>query len=199
MTKHRRTRRRGQKGGFLGFGESSEPSVQQPQQSSDQGWFSWIGTKTKESADKINTGIGSAMTSASDTAKSGLSSMAEGITSLNPFGSSDTSNVNTGVNNGNTGVNNGNTGVNNVNPISSTGVVSTGSMGGRRRKRCRSMKGGKGGSNLAYYAAPVSGLKVAEPTSWQYYANGVNQYSVKGGSRKRRGRKSRRTRRHKRR
>jgi hypothetical protein len=125
--------------------------------------------------------------------------MAEGITSLNPFGSSDTSNVNTGVNNGNTGVNNGNTGVNNVNPISSTGVVSTGSMGGRRRKRCRSMKGGKGGSNLAYYAAPVSGLKVAEPTSWQYYANGVNQYSVKGGSRKRRGRKSRRTRRHKRR
>ena len=197
MTKHRRTRRRGQKGGFLGFWESSESSFQQPQQSSDQGWFSWIGTKTKESADKINTGIGSAVTSASDTAKSGFSSMTEGITSLNPFGSSDTSNVNTVASNGNTGVNNVYTGENNVNPVPSTGTVSA--MGGRRRKRCRSMKGGKGGLGLTYYAAPVDGLKVAEPTSWQFYANGVNQYSVKGGSRKRRARNSRRTRRHKRR
>jgi hypothetical protein len=76
-------------------------------------------------------------------------------------------------------------------------------QGGRRRKRARSMKGGKGGLGLTYYAAPVDGLKVAEPTTWQYYANGTNQYSVKGGSRKRRNskrkpRKSRRTRRHRR-
>jgi hypothetical protein len=83
----------------------------------------------------------------------------------------------------------------------STEVDPNDSSGGRRRRRARSMKGGKGGLGLTYYATPVSGMKVAEPTSWQFYANGTNQYSVKGGSRKRRGRgrKSRRTRRHKRR
>ena len=97
-------------------------------------------------------------------------------------------------------------------PIDSTGVVPAttpdaskstevdpnASSGGKRRKRSRSMKGGKGGLGLTYYATPVSGMKVAEPTSWQFYANGTNQYSVKGGSRKRRGRgrKNRRTRRY---
>lgn len=55
----------------------------------------------------------------------------------------------------------------------------------------RIKKGGKGGLGLTYYASPVSWLKVAEPTSWQYYANGTNQYSVKGGSTKRNKRKSR--------
>ena len=41
-------------------------------------------------------------------------------------------------------------------------------MGGRRhrRGRGRTMKGGKGGLGLTYYASPVSGLKVAEPTYW---------------------------------
>ena len=56
-------------------------------------------------------------------------------------------------------------------------------VGGRRKKRCRTMKGGKG-LGLTYYATPVSGLKVAEPTTWQYYANGTNQYSTCGGSRR---------------
>ena len=57
------------------------------------------------------------------------------------------------------------------------------------------MKGGKDGLGLTYYASQVSGIKVAQPTSWQYYANGTNQYSVKGGSKKRRkGRKSRKNR-----
>ena len=64
-------------------------------------------------------------------------------------------------------------------------IVQPQPIGGKRRIR-RSMKGGKG---LTYYASPVSGLKVAEPTTWI------------GGSRKRKnkGKKSRRTRRHKRR
>ena len=54
--------------------------------------------------------------------------------------------------------------------------------GGRRSSMKRSsMKGGKG---LTYYASPVSGLNVANPTTWQFYANGTNQYSVKGGSKK---------------
>jgi hypothetical protein len=58
---------------------------------------------------------------------------------------------------------------------------------GGRSKRRRTMKGGLG---LTYYASPVSGLRVAEPTTWQHYANGTNQYSTKGG------RKSRRRKRH---
>ena len=71
--------------------------------------------------------------------------------------------------------------------------------GGRRRSRAKSrqmqMRGGKSNLGLTYYATPVSGLNVADPTSWQYYANGTNQYSVKGGSKKRRkGRKSRKNR-----
>lgn len=54
--------------------------------------------------------------------------------------------------------------------------------GGRRsRRRHKKMKGGKGNLGLVYYATPVSGIKVVEPTFW-----------INGGSRKRR-----HTRRHK--
>ena len=70
--------------------------------------------------------------------------------------------------------------------------VITNSTGGKYKKRSRSMRGGKSGLGLTYYATPVSGLKVVEPDSWQYYANGTNQYSVKGGSR--RTKRNRRTR-----
>lgn len=63
----------------------------------------------------------------------------------------------------------------------------TQTFGGRskrkRQKRRRTMKGGLG---LTYYATPVSGLRVAEPTTWQHYANGTNQYSTKGGKKSRR-------------
>ena len=59
--------------------------------------------------------------------------------------------------------------------------------GGRRSSMKRSsMKGGKG---LTYNASPVSGLNIANPTTWQFYANGTNQYSVKGGSVKRKTRR----------
>jgi hypothetical protein len=59
------------------------------------------------------------------------------------------------------------------------------SQGGKRKRRSRTMKGGKGGLGLTYYATPVSGIKVAEPTTLLYYADGTNQYSVKGGSKRR--------------
>jgi len=52
---------------------------------------------------------------------------------------------------------------------------------GGRRSRRRKMRGGKGDLGLMYYATPVSGIQVVEPTYW-----------IKGGSRKRR-----HTRRHK--
>jgi hypothetical protein len=69
---------------------------------------------------------------------------------------------------------------NNLNAMEPSG--SQYSMGGRRsRRRHRKMRGGKGGLGLTYYATPVSGIKVVEPTYW-----------INGGSRKRR-----HTRRHK--
>jgi hypothetical protein len=52
--------------------------------------------------------------------------------------------------------------------------------GGKRRKK--SLKGGKGGLGLTYYATPVSGLNVVEPNEWLLYNNMAN---LKGGSRKR--------------
>lgn len=183
MTKHKRTKRRGQKGGglfdFFGFGSSAPADPNAPKKS--------FGQTISDFGASLNTGIGNVATSVSETTKTGLTSMTEGVSSLIPGSSQGASTVST-----NDEPNIANQGIQ-----SSTGSTGMGSTGGRRRRRARSMKGGKGGLGLTYYAAPVSGLKVAEPTTWQYYANGVNQYSVKGGSRKRRGRKSRRTRRHK--
>jgi hypothetical protein len=57
------------------------------------------------------------------------------------------------------------------------------------------MKGGKNGLGLTYYASPVSGLAVAKPTYWMN-ANGDCKLT-KGGSRKRRVKKTRKTHRHK--
>ena len=71
-------------------------------------------------------------------------------------------------------------------------------VGGKSRKY-KTMKGGKDGLGLNYYATPVSNMKVATPTYWEVYANGTNQYTIKGGSKTRKGRtqKGRMTRRHK--
>ena len=69
------------------------------------------------------------------------------------------------------------------------------SIGGKRRKyTLKGRKNMKGGLGLTYYATPVSNMKVAEPTYWEVYANGTNQYNIKGGTRKktRRSKKSRR-------
>jgi len=178
MTKHRRTRRKSQKGG-----EYQVPNSQ------SQGWFSGITSGIKgffsSGVEKVKEGLVSTNQFIGDTAQStanAVSDVASNVvdTVSAPFSSSsDTTNPNQTEMYGNP---------------SQSGMTlnSYRQQAGRRKKRCKSMKGGKGGSNLAYYAAPVSGLKVAEPTTWQYYANGVNQYSVKGGARKRR-----RTRRHK--
>ena len=178
MTKHRRTRRRrSQKGGgvldYFGFG-SSEPteSYAAPTQSWGEYFSSW-GTKGKDAANSLNTTIGNVAASGANVVSDATSSVVSTVSA--PFSSSENTTSPSGQS-------------------SEMEVNSYGQQGGRRRKRSI-----KGGSNLAYYAAPVSGLKVAEPTTWQYYVNGPNQYSVKGGSRKRKGRKGRRTRRHKKR
>lgn len=63
-------------------------------------------------------------------------------------------------------------------------------IGGKRRYK-KTLKGGKG-LGLTYYATPVSNMKVAEPTYWEVYANGTNQYNIKGGSKKKITRRRRR-------
>jgi hypothetical protein len=185
MTKHRRTRRRSQKGGLslsdlnpFGSSETAQPSAS-PTQSWGEYFSSW-GTKGKDAANSVNTTIGNVATSGANAFSDATSSMMSTVSA--PFSSSD----NATSPSDNTTSPSGQS--------SETEVNSYGQEGGRRRKRSI-----KGGSNLAYYAAPVSGLKVAEPTSWLFYANGTNQYSVKGGSKRRKGRKVRRTRRHKKR
>jgi hypothetical protein len=169
MTKHRRTRRTTRRSQKGGLFGFGEPA-----DPNAPGFFSKLMGYGSTAVKKTQEGINSL--------ESGLGNLGtkvgEGFNSINPFGSE------------------------NISPATSTSTVppaTYSTQGGRGRKRAISMRGGKGGLGFTYYAAPVSGLKVAEPTSWQYYANGTNQYSVKGGSRKRRGRKSCRTRRYKRR
>lgn len=175
MTKHRRTRRRrrSQKGGLslsdLNPFGSSEPAQPVDPNSSTQGWGDYLSNLGTSWGTKAKEAGNSFDTAIGNVATSGANAISGATSSFMGTGSDTT----------------------NVDPNSST-VTET--VGGRRRKRSI-----KGGSNLAYYAAPVSGLKVAEPTSWLFYANGTNQYSVEGGSRRRKGRKGRRTRRHKKR
>lgn len=82
-----------------------------------------------------------------------------------------------------------------------TGQASLPSMtvGGKRksksRRRCKTMKGGKNSLGLTYYASPVSGLKVAQPTYW-INSNGTKTTSS-GGSRKKNLKKSHKTKRNK--
>jgi hypothetical protein len=190
MTKHRKVRRtRRQRGGFWPF-SSSEPV--DPYAPEKPGFFQGIGDFFSSGVKKTEEALGSAGTVVTDATNNAVDTITSiGNTDV-PVPFVDQSNNQTGV--PATGVP--------TTDVQTTGVATTGiqgTSGGRRKRRARSMKGGKDGSNLVYYAAPVSGLKVVEPTTWQYYGNGVNQYSVKGGSKKRKSRKSRRTRRHKRR
>jgi hypothetical protein len=164
MTKHKRTKRRIQKGGLFDSSQSQSWSD----------WTSGLWDKTKE---KVSSGTGSIETglegiseTVSNSASSMGTSMSEGLSNLNPFSSNDS-----------------------ATSYSSSSNLSTSSFTGGKRKRKysskrrrKTIKGGKGGLGLTYYATPVSGIKVAEPTTWQFYENGVNQYSIKGGSKKRR-------------
>jgi hypothetical protein len=62
-------------------------------------------------------------------------------------------------------------------------------FGGRRRSRRRQQQGGRG-LGLNYYATPVNGLRVAEPTYMEYYKGGKRR-SGKRRSAKRRSAKRR--------
>jgi hypothetical protein len=167
MTKHskiRRTRKtRRQKGG-----DYEVPNA------SSQGWFSgisnWFSGATNKAKEVTNSAV-NATESALGTGYNAVSSAAN-------------STVNTITSIGNMEV--PLSGQSSVEPQSQVSVQS--SMGGKRRRNKRTMKGGKGDLGLTYYATPVSGLKVVDPTYW--IGSTTNQ-NVVGGSRKRK------TRRHK--
>jgi hypothetical protein len=160
MTKYKKTKRKIQKGGLFGSFDSSQ---------SWSNWSSGLWNKTKEKVSSGTTSIETGLEGISENTSSSVSSlgtsMSEGLGNLNPFSSNDSST-----------------------PDSSTSSFTGGKRkhkyGSKRRRK--TIKGGKGGLGLTYYATPVSGIRVAEPTTWQFYENGVNQYSIKGGSKKRR-------------
>jgi hypothetical protein len=173
MTKHRTSKRRSQKGGDwynpFSWGQSSDPNAPK-----------------KSVLESITGATNSAISGASGALTSATNSVTQGASNL---GSSISSSLNTDV------------------PIGSSSPTTTQpittqpqpvSMGGRRRRkgRGRTIKGGKGSLGLTYYASPVSGLKVAEPTYW---VNSNTNQSIKGGSKSKRrksSRKSRKSRRH---
>lgn len=163
MKKHRITRRRSQKGGSwynpFSWGKSEVPNDKK----------SITETVTGAATEAVNSGISIAETGLGKVGEgigSAVSSVGESISSLNPFSSNENKYMSSSQ------------------MPSSNQSQSSVIMGGRHKRRVRSMRGGKGGLGLTYYASPVSGLKVAEPTTWQYYGNGQNQYSAKGGKKR---------------
>lgn len=148
--------------------------------------------KTKKRVQKggLFEGVGSFFSGTTEKAEQGLGSMASGITSYtsgwgaktkslfsNPFASSSNTSIPEPTSTSSVEP------TTTAQPIASEvpmSIESPTSVGGRRRKR-KSMRGGKGGLGLVYYATPVSDIKVAEPTYW-----------IKGGSRRRKTRRHRR-------
>jgi hypothetical protein len=175
MTKHRITKRKSQRGGawYDPFGLFTSSETTEPTSS--------IVDEAKKKVDALNASIGTAaettVNAVTDTGKMLVDKVSE------PFSSTpDTTMSQTYL------------------PQSQPTQNSYVSQGGKRKRRSRTMKGGKGDLGLTYSATPVSGIKVAEPTTL-IYPDGTN-HSVKGGSRrrktgKRKQKKHNRTRRHK--
>ena len=192
MTNHRKNRitRRSQKGGFSLFNPGTWFNSSEPEDPNKKTVLDSTKEVLQSGVNSTENFIGTTATSATNVVSNAAGNVKDSVLGL--FSSNDTPPSTSSTTIPQTTIP--------QTTIPQTTIPQTnGTSGGRRRRRAKSMKGGKGGLGLTYYASPVSGLKVAEPTTWQYYANGTNQYSVKGGSRKRRGRKTRRTRRHKKR
>lgn len=189
MTKHKKTRKNRQRGGFWPFTSNTNTY---PTQSWSE-WFNNWGNKTKNTTtsflNNANEAIGNTASNASNMVQNAIGSVQQiGNSDISLYDANNANQNNANQNNMN------NMNQNNVNNMNAQQGIEMGTMqpnvGGKKRRM-------RGGSNLAYTAAPVSGLKVAGPNTWQYYANGTNQYSTKGGSRKRRNKKTRKARKHK--
>lgn len=160
--KHRRTRRKGQRGGLFGFGTSGS--------SGDSGMFSNAMSSVTGATSNLLSGSEGYFQSAKDKSNSWFTGFS------NPLSSSSSSSSTSSPPASEL-------------PVSPPPASPSGeeipiynpdkTMGGRRRRKTRRvLRGGKGGLGLTYYASPVSGVKVAEPTNW-----------IKGGSRRRKSRR----------
>ena len=147
MTRHRKTKRRIYRGGDW-FSPSS--------------WFSGSSDKAKSVVNSAESSLGNISNSVSNSFSS--------LSSYNPFSSSSTSYSAPAP-----------APAPAYSPPASSTTYMPQSVGGRHRRghrgrsRKSKLRGGKGGLGLTYYATPVSGLKVAEPTYW-----------IKGGTKRRR-------------
>jgi hypothetical protein len=202
MGKRRQSRKRNQKGGAwynpLSWGQPSDPNV--PRRS----WGQWISGTSNNVIQGADNAVGSAANFISTGAQNTFNS-ASNLFSSNPAPAPvpgpapapvpapapapvpyDNQNVTT----------------DSQSSVSQETVpVSNSSMGGKRRMKTmkmksRKMKGGYtmmgGPENLAYYASPVHGLKVASPTYW---VSSSTNAPLSGGTKRRL--KKRKTRRHK--
>lgn len=164
MTKHKKTKRNQKGGEWLNpatWFSSSQPTIQPS--TSSQSWSDYIfnfGNKAKQTTTGI---LNSADSFVGQTANTITEKTNQAIVSGNKLLNQD---------------------------VNLTGNTTNQTYGGKRKRHTKKMRGGKGGLGLTYYAAPVSGLQIAKPTTWQYYANGTNQYTVKGGSRKHRNKRT---------
>jgi hypothetical protein len=168
MVKRRRnTRRKRQRGGFWPF--SSEPEDPNAPKS---GFFNSIGSYFSSATDKANTGLGTAASSITNS----VSSLSN---SLNPFSSSSSTSYSSSPTSYSLPTSSTSSTTysssSSASPTVESNQTQLSSYGGRRRHRRRTMRGGKGGLGLTYYATDVSnsGLQVADPTYW-----------IKGGSRR---------------
>ena len=150
MTKHRTSKRRSQKGGSwynpVSWFGSSDPNA--PKKS--------ILESITGATNSAITGASGALTSATNTVTQGASNLGSSINSSLSKDVNLTSSTPT-----DTGSTIGTTTGTTTTGTTTTGTTTTGAtMGGRRRRRARgrTMKGGKGGLGLTYYASPVSGL-----------------------------------------
>jgi hypothetical protein len=141
MARHKRTRtkKRRQRGGFWPFTSSSDSTYQPASTSS---WTSWLSSKAKDTTNSLENTLGNLSSSVTDTMSSLTSSSTTPSTSdsLTPSQSQSTQSQ----------------------PMQSQ--VMSGTYGGKRRTK-RRMKGGDK-LGLTYYATPVSGIKMPEPTYW---------------------------------
>jgi hypothetical protein len=169
MTKHRRTRRKSQRGGdwynpISWFGSSESIEVAPVVNSSEPGLIDNLSNSVSGAASGAEGFLGSTFDKAKGAA-SGSSSWVSGL-----FSSGETQAPVQAP----------------VQAVESVYNQEPQTFGGRRRSKARrGLRGGKGGLGLTYYATPVSGIKVADPTYW-----------INGGSRRRR-RRTRKTQRKK--
>jgi len=191
MGKRRQSRKRNQKGGAwynpLSWGQPTDPNV--PRRS----WGQWISGTSNNVIQGADNAVGSAANFISTGAQNTFNS-ASNLFSTNPAPApAPAPALQSSSSYDNQTVSTDSQSTNSTGPVSD---YSNSSMGGKRRsrrKKSRKMKGGYsmvgGPENLAFYASPVHGLKVAAPTYW---VSSSTNAPLSGGTKKKR-----RTRRHK--